>query len=602
MGVTETPTEDSGEDPTRLAAAGGSDAPTRVAGDHRGEVMAGLGGEDPRELILGRYRLRKQLGSGGFGSVFSARDERLEREVAIKLLPRERVIHARFEREARAAARLAHPAIVTLYEAAVDDEGAYLVSELVRCKPLDRLLRDGKLSDREILQVVISLCDALEHAHARGVIHRDVKPSNVLVLTRPASAAGDPVAKLADFGVAHVLGSETLTRTGDVIGTIAYMAPEQAQGREPSPAADLYSLAVVTYEALTGVNPLRDRTVGDARRQPRPYFPPLRRQRRDLPRTLAAGVDRALRARPSERGTVADLRAAAADALPDAAEERGIVAGWQLTPTELDDRPPSSERRDRREGREGRGRRQRAGRAAWSAPERERGSRGRDREVAFSPPPIWLERGVLAGATGLSAAWLWSHLSGVHAPLAPAAVALLAVLATLLVQSLLGFVRPLLLLTALPFGATILGVVGLAGAWPALVGRVVDGWLQRAIIGGGGLLWLAEAGALTDHNLYWRAGPLSGALIKGSLAAALVWAAAAALIPVLIRGRRPRLELALTVVASALIVSGVQAFAGRPLHAATAGAVAGGAIAAWPSLRALITDLRRKPGNDQLIP
>src|ERR1700733_4400883 len=207
-------------------------------------------------LILGRYRLKKRLGSGAFGTVGSARDERLERDVAVKLLPRERVIHARFEREARAAARLQHPAIVTLYEAAVDDEGAYLVSELVRGKPLDRLLQGGRLSDREILEVLISLCGALEHAHARGVIHRDVKPSNVLVLTRPTSPQHP--AKLADFGVAHVLGSETLTLTGDVIGTLAYMAPEQADGREASPAADLYSLAVVAYEALTGVNPLRD--------------------------------------------------------------------------------------------------------------------------------------------------------------------------------------------------------------------------------------------------------------------------------------------------------------------------------------------------------
>ncbi len=585
MRVTETPTANSGEDPTRLDAVGGSDAPTRSAADH--------GGEDSPELILGRYRLGKQLGSGGFGSVFSARDERLEREVAIKLLPRERVIHARFEREARAAARLQHPAIVTLYEAAVDDEGAYLVSELVRGKPLDRLLRDGKLSDREILKVLISLCDALGHAHARGVIHRDVKPSNVLVLTRPASPQYP--AKLADFGVAHVLGSETLTRTGDVIGTLAYMAPEQADGREASPAADLYSLAVVAYEALTGVNPLRDRAAGGVRRQHRMHFPPLRRQRRDLPPVLAAGVDRALRPRPSDRGTLADLWAATADALPEAGEERGIVApGWQLTPTELDDRPAGrSWRESPRQPRQDR----RSSDAPAGPPSRE--------PLGLGPPPIWLERGVLAGASGLSVAWLSSHLPGFHAPLAPAPVALFVALATLLLQSFVGFVRPLLLVTALPFGAVILGAVGLAGAWPALVGRTVNGWIRRAIIGGCGLLWLAEAGALSRHDLYWRAGSLDRTIANGSLGAALVWAAAAALTPVLIRTRpprHPRLELALAVVGSALVVAGVQAFAGRPLHGATAGAVAGGVIAGWPALQALIGDLRRKAGNDVLIP
>ena len=581
MRETETPTAKSGEDPTRLDAVGGSDAPTQVAADH--------GGEDSRELILGRYQMRKQLGSGGFGSVFSARDERLERDVAIKLLPRERVIYARFEREARAAARLQHPAIVTLYEAAVDDEGAYLVSELVRGKPLDRLLRDGKLSDREILEVVISLCDALEHAHARGVVHRDVKPSNVLVLSRPASAQHP--AKLADFGVAHVLGSETLTRTGEVVGTLAYMAPEQAEGSEAGPAADLYSLAVVVYEALTGANPLRDRVTGGGRRQRRTHFPPLRRQRRDLPKTLAAGVDRALLPRVAERGTVADLRAAAVDALPEAGDERGVVdPGWRLTPTELDDGAASHRWRERESVRPSRGDRRSAGAHA-----------SRDRRPV-APSPIWLERGVLAAATGLSAAWLSSHLPGVHAPLAPAAVALLVALATLLLQSLVAVVRPLMLVTALPFGVVILGVVGLAGAWPALVGRVVDGWLRRAIIAGVGLLWLAEVGALTHHDLYWSVGPLDRAIADGSLAAGLVWAAAAALTPVLVRARHPRLELALTVVGSALVVTGVQAFAPRPLHAATAGAVVGGVIAAWPALLALIDDVRRKAGNDVLIP
>src|SRR5579862_7715510 len=138
----------------------------------------------PAPVVLGRYRLQRRLGAGAFGTVWLARDERLEREVAVKILPRERVIGGRFEREARAAARLSHPAIVTLYEAAVDDEGAYLVSELVRGRTLDALLEQGRLSDREILEVGVALCDALAHAHAQGVIHRDVKPSNVLVPSR----------------------------------------------------------------------------------------------------------------------------------------------------------------------------------------------------------------------------------------------------------------------------------------------------------------------------------------------------------------------------------------------------------------------------------
>src|SRR5689334_838653 len=204
----------------------------------------------PAPVVLDRYRLQRRLGAGAFGTVWMARDERLERDVAVKILPRERTSPpGRFEREARAAARLAHPGIVTLYEAAVDDEGAYLVSELVHGTTLDALLEAGRLSDRDVVRIGIALCDALAHAHTHGVIHRDVKPSNVLVPDRPTTPAG--LARLTDFGVARVIGGDTLTRTGDVIGTEAYMAPEQAQGLPAGAPADLFSLALVLYEALS---------------------------------------------------------------------------------------------------------------------------------------------------------------------------------------------------------------------------------------------------------------------------------------------------------------------------------------------------------------
>ena len=265
----------------------------------------------PSPVVLDRYRLQSRLGTGAFGTVWMARDERLERDVAVKILARERTMShppGRFEREARAAARLSHPAIVTLYEAAVDDEGAYLVSELVRGETLDALLEHGRLSDRDIVAIAIALCDALGHAHAHGVVHRDVKPSNVLV---PDAPAGDAqVAKLTDFGVARVLGGDALTLTGDVLGTLAYMAPEQAEGLEAGEPADLYSLALVVYEALSGVNPVAHVRGGRPSRRLGLYLPPLRRQRRDLPRDLAAAIDLALRPRPRERGTVAELRRA----------------------------------------------------------------------------------------------------------------------------------------------------------------------------------------------------------------------------------------------------------------------------------------------------
>src|SRR5215212_244703 len=151
-----------------------------------------LGGSDPTEqlsatsraqLILGRYRMERRLGAGGFGVVWLAWDERLERE-------------------ARAAARLNHPGIVAIYELASDEQDVYLVSELVRGRTLAELTKAGAISDRDVARIGIALCEALEHAHARGVIHRDVKPGNVMVLAEPAAGAG--FAKLADFGVAHV--------------------------------------------------------------------------------------------------------------------------------------------------------------------------------------------------------------------------------------------------------------------------------------------------------------------------------------------------------------------------------------------------------------
>src|SRR4051794_35993490 len=139
----------------------------------------------PGELVLARYRLGQRLGAGGMGVVYLARDEHLEREVAVKRIAVEHDLDGRGEREAIAAARLSHPGIVALYESGRDEDALYLVSELVRGRTLADLERDGELSDRDVVLIGVTLCDALEHAHARGVIHRDVKPSNIICPEAP---------------------------------------------------------------------------------------------------------------------------------------------------------------------------------------------------------------------------------------------------------------------------------------------------------------------------------------------------------------------------------------------------------------------------------
>src|SRR3954462_6180706 len=232
--------------------------------------------------VLGRYRLERRLGAGGFGVVWQAGDYKLQREVGGEAVPRGGD-GERAEREARAAARLNHPGIVALYELAADDEHVYLVSELVHGSTLAELIRGRALSDRDVARVGTALCEALEHAHARGVIHRDVKPGNVMVV---ADSAARGFAKLTDFGVAHVATGDPLTRTGDVVGTLAYMAPEQAEGKRPPPASDVYALALTLFEAWTGSNPVRAKSPAVTARRLGSELPPLASRRRELPLEL----------------------------------------------------------------------------------------------------------------------------------------------------------------------------------------------------------------------------------------------------------------------------------------------------------------------------
>ncbi len=252
---------------------------------------------------MGRFRVGERIGSGGMGTVYKALDERLQREVAIKEIQTagaDRVL-----REAQAAARLNHPAIVTLYELGERDGHALLVSELVDGKTLDRAAREGTVSDRDVAQIGKDLCDALCHAHERGVIHRDVKPQNAIV--RPFGTQGRR-AKLMDFGIAAVAGAPVLTAPGEVVGTLSYMAPEQAEGHHAGAEADVYSLALTLYEAWAGENPVARRTPAQTARQIGQPIPSLALPRPDLPNALVAQIDACLEADPRNRPTLKRLR------------------------------------------------------------------------------------------------------------------------------------------------------------------------------------------------------------------------------------------------------------------------------------------------------
>src|SRR3954454_17976347 len=203
-------------------------------------------------LVLNRFLIERRIGSGGFGVVYEAWDGRLERPVAVKAIEQRGEAGRRVLREAQAAARLNHPGIVTLYEMGEEDGNALLVTELVEGSTLARLAHNGELSDREIGEIGADLCEALDHAHSGAVVHRDTKPQNVQVI--PDTEVRQ---KLMDFGVAPLAGDTPLTAAGDIVGTLAYMSPEHAEGGPARPEGDLHLLALPLYESWTGDTPHR---------------------------------------------------------------------------------------------------------------------------------------------------------------------------------------------------------------------------------------------------------------------------------------------------------------------------------------------------------
>jgi serine/threonine protein kinase len=278
-------------------------------------------------LIAGRYELGDRLGYGGMSTVQVALDRRLERQVAVKLLAEhladDSQFVSRFRREALAAARLVHPNIVQVFDFGLDEASGrhYIVMEYIQGRSGAEILREEtRLDVDDTLELVDGACRGLAHAHRMGVIHRDVKPGNIL-------RSDDGAVKLADFGIAKAMAEPTsqITQAGSVLGTAAYLAPEQASGGDIGPAADLYGLGVVTYQLLAGRLPYDANSLTElALKQQREYPPRLDEVVSDVPPALGIAVQRALALEPEERYASADdMRKALQDGARGIAPEGG---------------------------------------------------------------------------------------------------------------------------------------------------------------------------------------------------------------------------------------------------------------------------------------
>src|SRR4029077_16005670 len=241
--------------------------------------------------LNGRYRLEARIGAGGMSTVYRALDETLQRQVAIKLMNREVATDSdqleRFRREARAVAQLSHPHIVGVIDAGEDEGRPYIVFEYVEGETLkERIRRTGRLPTTEAVAYAIEIARALGAAHARHIVHRDVKPQNVLIDEEGS-------AKVTDFGIARSLDEEGLTADGRVLGTTDYVSPEQALGHDVNGQSDIYSLGVVLYEMLVGDVPFHgENQVAVAMKHVREDLPDVQMLRPDVSAGLAAILDR----------------------------------------------------------------------------------------------------------------------------------------------------------------------------------------------------------------------------------------------------------------------------------------------------------------------
>ena len=497
------------------------------------------------DTALGRFRLLERIGAGGFGTVYRAWDERLERPVAVKVIEAAGGASRRVLREAQAAARLNHPGIVTLYELGERNGHAFLVSELVEGTTVDALAAEGRLSDRDVAEIGADLCDALAHAHSHGVVHRDIKPQNVIVREGPVPP-GSVRAKVMDFGTASLVDAPGLTVTGEVIGTIAYMAPEQAEGESAGPPADAYAMALTLYECWSGRHPFIRATPAATARAIGAPVAPLAEHRHDLPDRLCELIDACLVAQPEHRPGL---------------EELGHGLDRVAVRLSADEPVPSPMPRPRE--------------SLLAAP---------------SEPAVAIARiGLLAAISALVA---WLGLVGGR-PGAALVVGLLLLPAPLLIQAPAGW--------GLPALAPLLGAIGVAPTYPALA-ALARSTASRAALAALGWAWLVAAEAVTGSRLLFETAEpapdgwsgsigaaathvLAPVLAPESLLVGAVWVVGAVVLGALIRGRIVALELLGVLVWAAGLVAlhgalapGVPEPAAGPLAAAL---IAVAAAALW---------------------
>ena len=553
---------------------------------------------------FGPYRVVRLLGQGGMGAVYEATDIATGQTVAIKTLPPHlagnQTLRARFQSEIDTLISLRHPGIAQLLGFGEQDGLPFFAMEFVGGRTLEELLRSGRrFSWQDTVAVTREMLLALKSAHDHGVVHRDLKPANLMF---PAAPGGGFHVKLTDFGIALIAGDDALTRTGDVVGTLAYMAPEQADGSPVSGQSDLYSLALVLYEAFSGVNPIRAPGAAATARRVGTRLPPLSQLRPELPQQICDAIDWAVQPEELDRGSLSELREALLEGLPETDTTAGAVDVAAIDGYQQEDLLDYSEQApfDR----------------SLSVPQRLIAAVAAAALVTAS----MLALEPIAAAPHLPLLWtaICALLAVALLPRIGALVVAAALTAFFVVAGVpgwavllwAGLVPAVLLLPRdpsswlLPSLAPLLGLFSLALAFPAFAGFSTSA-KQRAVLAGLGFWWLALAEPIAKSRLLfgelslsadWAGSAAAGGDVVFAIIAhgvplvALVWAAAAWILPSITASHLVLVRLAAAVFWAAALTAASVVLAGAldwPLEMPQLGVlVAGSALAALVALAA----------------